>query len=141
MLEKAIKIATEVHAGQTDKSGQPYILHCLRVMNAGITIDEKIVGVLHDVVEDTNITLESLKEQGFNSKIISALDCITKRKNENYNDFIGRVLKNSLATKVKLNDLQDNLDIKRLIKVNVDDLQRLNKYLSAYQKISNVINT
>ena len=110
-LQRAIEIATQAHQGQFDKSGKDYIGHPLRVMEMGQTENEKIVGVLHDVIEDTDWTFEKLAEEGFSQEIIDALRCVTKlSENENYDDFIKRVKKNSVATAVKSNDLTDNMD-------------------------------
>lgn len=102
MLVKAIQIAVSAHKEQVDKSGQPYILHLIRVMDAGETEQEKICGVLHDLVEDTDWTFEKLEKEGFSEEIISALKCVTKLENENYDAFINRIKTNSLAIKVKL---------------------------------------
>jgi len=114
-LQRAIEIATKAHAGQFDKSGKEYIGHPLRVMKMGKTEAEKIVGVLHDVIEDTSITFEYLSEEGFSKEILDALLCVTKQSNnEDYDHFISRVLTNPLAVKVKINDLKDNMDITRL---------------------------
>ena len=132
MLEKAIQIAIEAHQGQTDRAGTSYILHLIRVMNAGQTKNEKICGILHDLVEDTPWTFEALRKEGFSEEVISALVCVTKQPNETYTHFIERIKKNSLATKVKLNDLRDNMDITRLTFITEEDTQRLNKYLKAY---------
>ena len=134
MLNRAIKIATEAHAGQLDKVGQPYINHPLRVMNMGATVEEKIVGVLHDVVEDSDWTLEQLVAEGFSAEIIEALRCVTKLSDdEPYDEFIKRIAVNPLAVKVKLNDLTDNMDIRRLTDISDNDVKRLRKYLKAYR--------
>lgn len=114
MLKKAINIAYFAHEHQVDKGGAPYILHPLRVMACCDTTQSKIVAVLHDVIEDTNITLENLKQEGFSEEILTALTCITKKEGEEYQNFINRVSKNRLATKVKIQDLLDNLDETRL---------------------------
>lgn len=135
MLEKAIQIAIEAHQGQTDRAGTSYILHLIRVMNAGQTKNEKICGILHDLVEDTPWTFEALRKEGFSEEVISALVCVTKQPNESYTHFIERIKKNSLATKVKLNDLRDNMDITRLTFITEEDTQRLNKYLKAYHSL------
>lgn len=135
MLEKAIQIAIEAHQGQTDRAGTSYILHLIRVMNAGQTKNEKICGILHDLVEDTPWTFEALRIEGFSEEVISALVCVTKQPNETYTHFIERIKKNSLATKVKLNDLRDNMDITRLTFITEEDTQRLNKYLKAYHSL------
>ena len=135
-LERAIEIATQAHQGQFDKAGRDYICHPLRVMEMGKTEDEKIVGVLHDVIEDTDWTFEKLTEEGFSQEIISALRCVTKlSENENYDDFIDRVKKNPLAVAVKINDLTDNMDIRRLPYLSDKDVKRLKKYLKAYKRL------
>lgn len=133
LLELAIQIATKAHSGQTDRAGKPYILHCLRVMEAGKTIQEKIVGVLHDTIEDTLLTFNSLMIAGFSDEIIEAIDCITKRPGEKYKDYLLRVHSNPIATSVKLSDIKDNMDTKRLKKITPKDLERGQKYLDAYQ--------
>lgn len=135
MLEKAVQIAVSAHKEQVDKSEQPYILHLIRVMDAGETEQEKICGILHDLVEDTDWTFEKLENEGFSEEIISALKCVTKQENEDYAAFIGRVKTNPLAIKVKLNDLRDNMDITRLFYITEKDRERLNKYLKAYQEL------
>lgn len=135
-LQRAIEIATEAHKGQFDKSGKDYIGHPLRVMEMGRNEEERIVGVLHDVVEDSEWTFEMLQAEGFSKEIIDALRCLTKlSENENYDDFIDRVRKNPLATAVKINDLTDNMDIRRLPYLSDKDVKRLKKYLKAYKKL------
>ena len=135
-LQRAIEIATEAHKGQFDKSGKDYIGHPLRVMEMGKTDEEKIVGVLHDVIEDTDWTFEALAEEGFSKDVIDALRCVTKlSENENYDDFIERIKKNPLAVAVKINDLSDNMDIRRLPSLSDKDVKRLKKYLKAYKKL------
>lgn len=135
-LNRAIQIATEAHKGQYDKAGNDYIGHPLRVMEMGKTENEKIVGVLHDVVEDTDWTFEALAAEGFSEEVIAALRCVTKlSENENYDDFIERVKKNPLAVAVKINDLSDNMDIRRLPYLSDKDVKRLKKYLKAYKRL------
>ena len=135
-LQRAIEIATEAHKGQFDKSGKDYIGHPLRVMEMGKNEEERIVGVLHDVIEDTPWSFEMLEAEGFSSEIIAALKCVTKiSENENYDDFIERVKKNPLAVAVKINDLTDNMDIRRLPYLSDKDVKRLKKYLKAYKKL------
>ena len=136
LLQKAINIATEAHRGQVDKAGVPYIEHALRVMAAGVTEDEKIVGALHDVVEDTAWTFEELAAEGFPLHIITALRHITKQPGEPYEKFIARVKKNPLATAVKLHDLTDNMDIRRLPYLSDKDIKRLKRYLKAYKRLT-----
>ena len=135
-LVRAIEIATEAHKGQYDKAGNDYIGHPLRVMEMGKTENEKIVVVLHDVVEDTDWTFEALAAEGFSEEVIAALRCVTKlSENENYDDFIERVKKNTLAVAVKINDLSDNMDIRRLPYLSDKDVKRLKKYLKAYKRL------
>lgn len=136
-LRRAIEIATQAHAGQIDKAGAPYIDHPLRVMSMGTTSEEKIVGVLHDVVEDSPWTFEDLAKEGFSEEIIEALRCITKlNDDEDYGEFISRVLTNPLSTRVKINDLRDNMDISRLPQITSEDLKRLEKYRYAYKRLT-----
>ena len=136
-LERAIEIATEAHRGQFDKAGNDYIGHPLRVMTAGKTTEEKIVGVLHDVVEDSDWTFERLAAEGFSAEVIEALRCVTKlSENEPYDKFISRVKENPLAVAVKLNDLTDNMDIRRLPYISDKDVKRLKKYLRAYKQLT-----
>ena len=136
-LERAIEIATEAHRGQLDKAGNEYIGHPLRVMAMGQSVEEKIVGVLHDVVEDSAWTFEQLAAEGFSAEIVEALRCVTKRsENEPYDKFISRIKGNPLAVAVKLNDLTDNMDIRRLPYLSDKDVKRLKKYLKAYKQLT-----
>ena len=135
-LKRAIEIATKSHDGAIDKYGSPYINHLTRVMNMGQTDNEKILGILHDVIEDTHWTFEDLEKEGFSKEVIDALRCVTKTsEDEDYAEFITRVKINPLAVKVKLNDLTDNLDIKRMPEVLESDLKRFNKYIKAYNEL------
>ena len=136
LLAKAIEMALKAHEGQVDKSGMPYAGHVMRVMQAGRTHDEKIVGVLHDLVEDTHWTFDMLLEEGFPPHIVDALRCVTKiSEDEPYEEFIKRVKTNPLAVAVKINDLTDNMDIRRLATITEADVQRLRKYLKAYREL------
>ncbi len=115
----------------------PYAGHVMRVMAAGRTEDEKIVGVLHDVVEDTEWTFEQLADEGFPPHIVDALRCVTKLSEEEpYDEFIERVKSNPLATAVKINDLTDNMDVRRYRELTDWDVRRLRKYLSAYRYLT-----
>ena len=135
-LALAEEIAREAHKGQVDKAGKEYINHPLYVASQMTTKDEKIVALLHDVVEDTHVTLEYLRKQGFSSEIVDAVDAITKRDNEDYSEYLHRVKSNSLARKVKLADLFHNMDISRLQTPTEKDYERLEKYKKAYQYLS-----
>lgn len=135
LLNRAIKIADKAHRGQTDKFGTPYIGHVMRVMNYGKTYDEKIVGVLHDIIEDCpEISYEYLLKEGFPNNIVFAIECLTKNPPEqDYTEFIKQTEKSPLAVAVKLNDLRDNMDLTRFTKPMTEkDAKRLNKYLTAY---------
>lgn len=134
MLEKAIEIAVEAHRGQIDKAGKIYILHPMRVMLRGKTKDEMIVGILHDTIEDTPVTLQMLENEGFSKTILDALSCISKENGEEYGHFIDRVLTNPLATQVKLYDLEDNMNRERIPYPTEHDLLRYEKY-EKYHKI------
>ncbi|MBC7557297.1 MAG: phosphohydrolase [Chryseobacterium sp.] len=136
LLYKAIKIAEKAHKKQTDKFDAPYIAHVMRVMNAGKTIDEKIVGVLHDVIEDCpEVTLDDLRFEGFSEDVVFAIHCLTKTSDlMDYDEFISKIEQSPLAIAVKINDLKDNMDLTRFTSLaNEKDLRRINKYLKAYQ--------
>lgn len=139
LLEKAIRIAAEAHAGQKERSGAAYILHPLRVMLKMQTETEMITAVLHDVVEDNQAySLSGLRNEGVSEEILQALDCVTRRKGESYEDFIGRIEKNRLATKVKLADLADNMRTLRLPVLTERDLERLDRYHKAFRRLEKV---
>ena len=131
-LERAIEIAQEVHKGVKDKGGHDYINHPIRVMHAMSNDQEKIVAILHDVVEDSDWTFERLKEQGFEDSVIESLHCVTKySEEEDYQEFIKRAATNKIATKVKMADIEDNLDLSRLGTLTEKDLTRIEKYKKA----------
>lgn len=128
LLNKAIEIAELAHEGQVDKAGKPYIGHPLRVMNALETVEEKIIAVLHDAVEDSDLTLEDLKVAGFSNTIILAIDAITKREGEQLNDYLKRVMDNEIALRVKIADMTDNMDISRISNPTEKDRERIRIY-------------
>jgi len=134
LLEKAREIATEAHKWQVDKGGKPYIGHPLRVAERCTDIRAKIVAVLHDVLEDTEWTVEGLQEEGFPQEITDALVGVTRPEEESYDDFIIRAGKNPISRAVKIADLEDNMDIRRLrYPMDEWDFKRLNKYLKSYE--------
>ena len=135
-LDRAIELAKQHHEGQTDKAGKPYINHPLRVMNQVESEEEKIVAVLHDIVEDTDISLDDLRSEGFSEEVVSAVECLTKQDGENYDSYIERISFNPLAVKIKLADLEDNSDLTRLPEVTDKDLERLEKYDKALEKLT-----
>ena len=135
-IERAIEIAVEAHKGVSDKGGNPYILHPLTVMQTLETEDEKIVGVLHDVVEDTHWTFEKLADEGFSTEIIDAVRSVTKTSEDSdYLDFIQRAKSNPIGRKVKIADLKHNMDITRIPDLSNYDLDRLNRYKAALKNL------
>jgi (p)ppGpp synthase/HD superfamily hydrolase len=134
-LEDAIALAVEAHRGQRDKAGQTYILHPLRVMMRLETEAERMAAILHDVVEDTPYTLQRLRELGYPEEVLGALDCLTKREGESYEAFIERVRPHPLARRVKLADLEDNMDVRRLRSVGPKETERLARYRAAWARL------
>ena len=135
MLIKAIEIATKAHKGQVDKGGHDYIGHPLRVMESLDTEEEKIVGVLHDVVEDTDIKIADLQRAGFNDSVIDSIRCMTRREAQTWNSYIRGIMDNKVALRVKLSDLRDNLNLTRLRSLKDIDINSLNMYLNTYHKL------
>jgi (p)ppGpp synthase/HD superfamily hydrolase len=137
MLDKAILIAAQAHLGQQDRVGRPYILHPLRMMLRFRSEKEMIVAVLHDVVEDSpDWDFERLRGEGFSEEIIEAVDRLTRREEETYEEFVERSGKNPLARRVKLADLQDNMDLTRLKNLSEQDQTRLARYHEAWRRLS-----
>ena len=129
--EKAYEIAKKAHLGQVDKAGEDYIKHPEKVASFVKTDEEKAVAYLHDVIEDTELTLEDLNEYGFSKEVIEAVDIITKKRGEDYQSYLNSVKNNKLARAVKLADLRHNSDLTRLIKVTEKDIKRKEKYQKA----------
>lgn len=127
-LEKALQIAVKAHDGQTDKAGEPYILHPLRVMMSMQTLEQKIAAVLHDTVEDTPVTLEDLRNAGFSAEVIAAVEALTKEKGETRISAATRAVKNPIAKQVKLADVKDNMDMSRIPNPTEKDYARLEEY-------------
>lgn len=132
LIKKAYEICLTAHAGQTDKMGMPYHLHPERVASRCSTDAEIIVALLHDTIEDTDVTPEFLMEQGFPQEIVEGVLSVTKRGGESYDDFVARAKKNPIGRIVKIHDLEDNMDIRRLDKLSDESVTRLRKYLKAY---------
>jgi len=135
-LERAIVIAATAHEGQTDKAGAPYVLHPLRIMLRMTTRDERITAVLHDVVEDCDVTLEMLRAEGFSEQVVDAIDSVTKRSGESYDDFVMRAASNPTGRRVKLADLQDNSDLTRIQHPTERDYERVEKYRRAIEMLN-----
>jgi len=150
-LAKAIALAAQAHVDQVDKAGEPYILHPLRMMmrlaaqvgpqDPQLAEAAQIVAVLHDVVEDTAVGLDDLQAAGFSAAILEAIDCVTRREMESYSEFIERSQSNSLARLVKLADLEDNMDLKRMEKLTEESMARLERYHQAWRNMRSSVRT
>lgn len=141
-LEVALQIAARAHVGQTDRGGHPYILHPLNVLYRVSDPDARIVAVLHDVVEDTSVTLDDLREAGFAPAILEAVRLVTHLKHEPYADYVVRCKGNPLAAAVKRADLEENTRLDRAILRPArtgHDLARLRKYILSYRFLTDQI--
>jgi len=127
-LEKAISIAALAHTGQVDKASEPYILHPIKVMLRMATEQERIAAVLHDVVEDSAVTLDDLRTEGFSKEIVAAVDALTKRPGETRLDAAARAADDPIAINVKLADNAENMDISRILDPTEKDLERISEY-------------
>ncbi len=126
--KRAFQVAKKAHEGQKDKAGVDYIYHPIKVASMMDTDIEKAVAYLHDVIEDTSMTIEDLSQYGFPNVVIQAVDVLTKRNEESYDLYIQRVIQNSLAKKVKMADLMHNSDITRIQNPTAEDIERCKKY-------------
>jgi len=138
-LEQAISIASLAHEGQLDKGGEPYILHPLRVMIKLKDEKQRIVAVLHDVIENTNITDQDLLDYGLGHELVNHVLTLTRRKDENYDEYINRICYNEIAMRVKLADLNDNMDVSRINNLTEKDYQRLAKYRVTRSILENIL--
>jgi (p)ppGpp synthase/HD superfamily hydrolase len=134
-LEEAILLAVQSHRGQKDKSGAPYILHPLRLMLQQKDEVTMAVAILHDVVEDTPVTLEQLREAGFAEEIVTAVACLTHDPQDTYEDYVAKIKTNSVARAVKLSDLEDNMRLQRMPSLTGKDWARLQRYHRAWQDL------
>lgn len=134
-LDRATEIAVQAHRGQKDRAGAPYILHPLRVMLAAREGDERVVAVLHDVVEDSDWTIERLKAEGLTEVQAAALDAVTRREGEDYFDFVDRAGRDPLGRAVKILDLRDNSLKTRLAEPGEEDHARFEKYRMALARL------
>jgi len=136
LKELSVSVATKAHAGQKDRGGHDYIEHPLRVASTFSDDIPYAVAVLHDVVEDTAVTLNDLVAQGFPDEVVSAVDALTRRSCEDYEKYIQRLSNNPLAKSVKLEDLRHNMDLKRIPYPTAKDLQHMERYKAAYEYLS-----
>jgi len=134
LLDKALALAVKAHAGQRDKSGEPYILHPLRMMLRCRNFEEKLVSLLHDVLEDTNYTVKELRKEGFPEEVLVAINHLTRKNDESYDEFIERAASNPLARSVKIKDLEDNMNLLRYAEVDEKTAEKLSKYHRAWQR-------
>ena len=130
-LERAITIAAQAHAGQADKAGAPYILHPLRVMLRMNTDEERMVAVLHDVIEDSDWTLDRLRAEGFPEAVLTGIESMTRNPEETYEEYVLRAGRNAIGRRVKLADLEDNSDLSRIAQPTEKDRARIEKYQRA----------
>ncbi len=132
-LERALEIAARAHRGQVDKTGRPYILHPIRLMLNVSSPTEMLAALLHDTVEDSDVTLDMLRREGFPAEVIEAVRCLTHEEGESYEDYVLRAKNNPIARNVKRADLEDNMNLTRLNAVSQRDLDRLQKYHDAWR--------
>ncbi len=136
LLDNAIQIAARAHAGQTRRNGTPYVLHPIRVMLRQQDPEAMIAGVLHDVVEDTDVTLEDLQREGFSEGVLAAIRLLTHEDDVPYADYVRAIADDPIAHAVKLADLEDNMNVRELPSVTDRDLTRMAKYHKAWQTLS-----
>ena len=140
LVYKALEISSILFENDTDKGGRPYFLHLLYVYSNVFTIDEKVVALLHDVIEDKDVTKEDLLDIGFPLKIVSDVEILTRVKPKDYNDYIDDIVNKGSkeALEVKLADLKNNIDLTRIKNPTVKDYERVEKrYMPSYEKILN----
>ena len=143
LIYKSLEIVTKLFNDKTDKGGFPYVIHLLKVYSNVSDYLEKVCALLHDVIEDTDVTYDDLKEVGFNNDVIEILTILTKLKGEDYRDYIDRIINsgNFHAMNIKLSDLRHNMDSSRIKNPTPNDYERITKrYEPAYEKISNKLN-
>lgn len=136
-LDDAIQLARRAHEGQLDKSGRPYIAHPLRVMGSVAGEHERMTAVLHDVVEDTAVTLEDLTSAGCPAEVIAAVTAISKRPDEPREQYLARVKANPIALTVKRADIADNMSPDRMSRLDPATQERLRgKYEAALRELA-----
>jgi (p)ppGpp synthase/HD superfamily hydrolase len=141
LLAKAIALASEKHMGQFDKGGMPYILHPLKVMHYLKSDDMELmaVAVMHDVVEDCDVTFRDLEDMGFTARIIDALRLVTKMPGQTAEEYLNGIKSNKDAIAVKLADLRHNSDIRRLKGITEKDVARMKKYNAMYLELKDAL--
>lgn len=141
-IDDALALVAEHFRGATDKDGEPYVMHCLRVMLGTSSTDAQLVGLMHDLVEDTPITLQDLRSLGFSRQVVEAIDLVTHREQESYATYVIKLKPNELARDAKISDLRDNTCLSRVLfrepSMNTDS-QRIRRYILSYQFLSDRI--
>ncbi|MDO7904869.1 GTP pyrophosphokinase [Paenibacillus sp. JX-17] len=130
-ITQAVMLAAHYHDGQTDKGGNPFVFHPLRLMLKALSEEEQVIAILHDLIEDTSITISELERRGFNSEVTAAVEALSRGEHESYDDFIRRIKKNTLARRVKILDLQDNVEMVRHKDLDAQREKQLRKYSRA----------
>ena len=138
LFDKAVEIATKAHEGHTDKSGTPYIGHVMRVSLGCKTQKSKVIALLHDVIEDTPVTPKQLIAEGIPADIVEAVLILSRRQGEEYEQYINRVAPHPLCREVKIADLEDNMDVRRLAEIGEADVKRLKKYHKAWKTLTSL---
>lgn len=134
IYNKALEIAFDAHRGQKDRGGESYIMHPIRVSQRCKTYKAKIIAILHDVLEDTDITPEIMVENGIPQELVDWVEVLSRKSDMLYQEYIKRIALFDITTEVKLADLEDNMDISRLVKeLDEKDFERLKKYKKAYE--------
>ena len=136
LREKAMQIAIKLHMGQLDKGGNDYINHPVRVERSCTCQEDRLVALLHDTIEDGDITADYLLMQGFPREIVDAILSVSRKRGEDYFEFIQRCKANPIGRRVKICDLEDNMDITRLNELTEKDIERLKKYHKAYKMLN-----
>ena len=136
MYINAVNLMLKQHAGQKDKAGKDYYFHPMRVSANCTSLKAKMAALLHDTVEDTGMTFDELKNEGFSEDVINGIKSVTRQNGESYADFIARAAKDEIGRKVKIHDLEDNMDIRRLPNLTENDWHRLNKYLHSWRYLN-----
>jgi len=142
MTNKILAIAEEAHKGQVDLAGEDYMEHIKRVarnFNPNNNYPHWVTAVLHDTLEDSDTTAEDLKKLGITRTVIRALVALTRNENETYNEYINRVIENEMATRVKLRDLEDNMNVSRLPYISTSTINRIKKYHKTYHKLKRAL--
>lgn len=139
-INEAIEIANKAHDGQVDRAGAPYIKHVVRVANNVIDGRHKILALLHDVMEDTDMNDGDLFKLGVDPETLGKLKLLTRRKGQAYDEYIKGICTDFDTCIVKLADLRDNMDITRLQVITDKDWSRLAKYHKAYFRILETVN-